>query len=117
MQTAILLAIMLIAMPAGAIADMRYRLVVGLIALSIELSGATALTAFDSSGLTTPNLLLAFCFIAGSGMALMGPAWQSPVSQQVPISREALGPRLVALSLRRREQWQRPSLALPTPTS
>lgn len=47
---------MLIAMPAGAIADMRYRLVVGLIALSIELSGATALTAFDSSGLTTPNL-------------------------------------------------------------
>jgi predicted MFS family arabinose efflux permease len=31
-----------------------------------------------------PNLLLALCFVVGSGMALMGPAWQSSVSEQVP---------------------------------
>ncbi|RXH29745.1 MFS transporter [Bradyrhizobium nanningense] len=94
-QTALLLPIMLIAMPAGAIADMHDRRIVGLIALSIELCGATALTALDWSGLTTPNLLLAFCFIVGSGMALMGPAWQSSVSEQVPS--EAL-PAAVALN-------------------
>src|SRR3982075_3903746 len=35
-------------------------------------------------GLVTPNLLLAFCFLVGSGMALFGPAWQASVSEQVP---------------------------------
>ncbi|WFT99647.1 MFS transporter [Bradyrhizobium barranii] len=94
-QTALLLPIMLIAMPAGAVADMHDRRIVGLIALSIELCGATALTVLDWSGLTTPNLLLAFCFAVGSGMALMGPAWQSSVSEQVPS--EAL-PAAVALN-------------------
>jgi predicted MFS family arabinose efflux permease len=34
--------------------------------------------------LVTPNILLAFCFIVGCGMALFGPAWQSSVSEQVP---------------------------------
>src|SRR6201981_3201550 len=43
-QTALMLPIMLISMPAGAIADMHDRRVVALIALSIALCGATALT-------------------------------------------------------------------------
>ncbi|WP_407185350.1 MFS transporter [Bradyrhizobium centrosematis] len=94
-QTALLLPVMLIAMPAGAIADMHDRRIVGLVALSIELCGATALTVLDWSGFTTPTLLLAFCFSVGSGMALMGPAWQSSVSEQVPS--EAL-PAAVALN-------------------
>ncbi|MCK1680159.1 MFS transporter [Bradyrhizobium sp. 147] len=83
-QTALLLPIMLIAMPAGAIADMHDRRIVMLAALSIALCGATALTCIDWLGLTTPNLLLLFCFVVGAGMALMGPAWQSSVSEQVP---------------------------------
>lgn len=83
-QTALLLPVMLIALPAGAIADMHDRRIVGLVALSIELCGATLLTLLDWLGLTTPNLLLAFCFAVGSGMALMGPAWQSSVREQVP---------------------------------
>lgn len=94
-QTALMLPVMLISMPAGAIADMHDRRIVGLIALSIQLCGATALTVLDSLGLTTPNLLLALCFAVGSGMALMGPAWQSSVSEQVPS--EAL-PAAVALN-------------------
>lgn len=94
-QTALMLPVMLIALPAGAIADMHDRRIVGLIALSIELCGATALTVLDWLGLTTPNLLLALCFAVGSGMALMGPAWQSSVSEQV--SAEAL-PAAVALN-------------------
>lgn len=93
--TALMLPVMLISMPAGAIADMYDRRIVALVALSIALCGATALTALDWLGLTTPNLLLMLCFVVGSGMALMGPAWQSSVSEQV--SSEAL-PSAIALN-------------------
>lgn len=83
-QTALMLPIMLIAMPAGAVADMYDRRLVSLASLAVSLVGATALTVMDWSGAVTPNLLLAFCFIIGSGMALFGPAWQSSVGEQVP---------------------------------
>ena len=42
------------------------------------------MTALAVSGLLTPPLLLIFCFLVGSGMALFGPAWQASVSEQVP---------------------------------
>jgi MFS family permease len=83
-QTALMLPIMLIAMPAGAIADMYDRRIVSLISLGIALAGATALTVLAWLDLITPKTLLAFCFIVGSGNALFGPAWQSSVSEQVP---------------------------------
>ena len=83
-QTALMLPIMLIAMPAGAIADMHDRRIVALVSLAIALAGATALTVLAWLGLVTPNLLLALCFVVGSGMALFGPAWQASVSEQVP---------------------------------
>jgi MFS family permease len=83
-QTALMLPIMLISMPAGAIADMYDRRIVALVSLSIALSGATALTVLAWLDRVTPQILLAFCFIVGSGMALFGPAWQSSVSEQVP---------------------------------
>src|SRR5258706_10677123 len=83
-QTALMLPVMLISMPAGAIADMYDRRIVALLSLSISLVGATALSVLAWLGLVTPKILLAFCFIVGSGMALFGPAWQSSVSGQVP---------------------------------
>ena len=83
-QTALMLPVMLISMPAGAIADMHDRRIVALVALAIALSGATTLTTLAWLNLVTPNLLLALCFVVGSGMALFGPAWQSSVSEQVP---------------------------------
>ena len=83
-QTALMLPVMLISMPAGAIADMHDRRIVALISLSIALSGATALTVLAWLNLVTPPILLALCFVVGSGMALFGPAWQSSVSEQVP---------------------------------
>jgi len=83
-QTAVLLPVMLIAMAAGAIADMHDRRVVGMVALAISLSGATALTVLSWLNLMTPNILLALCFVIGTGMALFSPAWQSSVSEQVP---------------------------------
>ncbi|MFK4654112.1 MFS family permease [Bradyrhizobium japonicum] len=94
-QTALMLPVMLISMPAGAISDMHDRRVVGLVALSIELVGAIALVVLEWFGLTTPNLLLALCFAVGSGMALLWPAWQASVTEQVPS--EAL-PAAVALN-------------------
>lgn len=94
-QTALGLPMMLISMPAGAIADVHDRRVVALVSLCIALAGATVLTTLAGLGLLTPNLLLALCFAIGCGMALMGPAWQSAVSEQVPA--QAL-PAAVALN-------------------
>lgn len=83
-QTALMMPIMLISMPAGAVADMYDRRKVGLMSLTIALIGATGLTVLTWSGHVTPNLLLLFCFLIGSGMALFGPAWQASVAEQVP---------------------------------
>ncbi len=83
-QTALMLPIMLISMPAGAIADMHDRRIVTMISLSIALTGASTLTVLAWLDLVTPNVLLALCFVVGSGMALFGPAWQASVSEQVP---------------------------------
>lgn len=94
-QTALMLPIMLISMPAGAVADMYDRRIVSLLSLVISLVGATALTVLDWFGMVTPQILLAFCFVVGSGMALFGPAWQSSVSEQVP---EDILPAAVALN-------------------
>lgn len=94
-QTALMLPVMLISMPAGAIADMYDRRIVALVSVGIALASAAALTALAWLDLITPNLLLALCFVVGSGMALMDPAWQSSVSEQVPL--ETL-PAAVALN-------------------
>src|SRR3954471_2406200 len=73
-QTALMLPIMLIAMPAGAVADMYDRRMVALVSLSIGLAGATALSVLAWQGHLTPETLLVFCFVVGSGNALFGPA-------------------------------------------
>src|SRR5258705_11298935 len=70
--------------PAGAIADMPDRRIVALVSLGIALVGATTLTVMAWFGLVTPNILLALCFVVGSGMALFGPAWQASASERVP---------------------------------
>src|SRR4030081_1545572 len=64
-QTALMLPIMLISMPAGAIADMYDRRIVALVSLGIALSGASALTVMAWLGLVPPPILLAFCFVVG----------------------------------------------------
>jgi len=83
-QTALMLPVMLISMPAGAIADMYDRRIVALVSLSISLVGSSALSVLAWLNLVTPQSLLGLCFVVGSGMALFGPAWQSSVSEQVP---------------------------------
>ncbi|MCK1589093.1 MFS transporter [Bradyrhizobium sp. 169] len=83
-QTATTLPVMLFSLPAGAIADMHDRRLVAMSALSIALCGVAAMTTLEWLGFITTNLLLVLCFVIGSGMALMSPAWQSSVSEQVP---------------------------------
>ncbi len=83
-QTALMLPIMLLSLAAGAIADMYDRRVVGLIALLLGLVGGVTLAVLAYFNAITPNSLLLFCFMIGSGMALFGPAWQASVSEQVP---------------------------------
>jgi MFS family permease len=94
-QTALMMPVALISTPAGAIADMFDRRIVGLVALAIATLGAVSLTTLAWLGAMTPNILLGLCFTIGSGMALFGPAWQASVSEQVPA--EAL-PSAVALN-------------------
>ena len=105
-QTSLMLPVALVSTPAGAIADMFDRRIVGLVALAIALVGSISLSALAWLGVVTPVLLLVTCFIIGSGMALFGPAWQASVSEQVPA--EALARRW-AIS-RRRSRGDPPAL-------
>lgn len=82
-QTALMLPLMLVAVPAGAVADMFDRRKIALLGLAFATLSAAALTALAALGLTTPWLLLLFCFLIGSGVALYGPAWQASVIEQV----------------------------------
>jgi MFS family permease len=83
-QTSLMLPVMLVSLAAGAIADMYDRRRVGLFALSVSLTGAISLSLLTFGGYLAPWLLLFFCFVIGTGMALFGPAWQASVSEQVP---------------------------------
>lgn len=94
-QTALMLPIMLLALGAGAAADMFDRRLVAMGGLAVALTGATLLTILTLADLITPLLLLFFCFSVGAGIALFGPAWQASVPEQVP--RETL-PSAVALT-------------------
>ncbi len=82
-QTAMMLPLMLVAVPAGAIADMFDRRKVALIGLCFAMLCAATLAVLGWLGLATPWVLLAFCSLIGTGVALYGPAWQASVREQV----------------------------------
>ena len=82
-QTASMLPLMLVSLPAGAIADMFDRRKVALTGLGFACASASGLTLCALLHLITPWLLLTFCFLIGSGVALYSPAWQSSIRQQV----------------------------------
>lgn len=83
-QTALMLPLMLVAVPAGALADMFDRRKIALIGLCFSSISAAALTGLSIAGLAGPWVLLAFCFLIGGGTALYSPAWQASISEQVP---------------------------------
>ncbi len=85
-QASTALPIMLLSLPAGAIADISDRRVVMLIAQIFLLLASGTLTAFAFMDRITPWTLLTLTFLIGCGAALYAPAWQSSVGEQVPRS-------------------------------
>ena len=75
--------VMLLAMPAGALADIidRRRLLIGVQAYLMVVAGTLGVVTLFS--LTTPWVLLAFTFLLGVGAALMMPAWSAIVPDLV----------------------------------
>ena len=84
-QTALMLPLMILAIPAGALADMYDRRKIALTGLGFSAAASAFLCLVTWQHLLTPNLLLVFCFLIGCGAAAYGPAWQSSVAEQVPI--------------------------------
>lgn len=82
-QSALMLPLMLVAVPAGAIADMFDRRKIAMVGLAFAALCGALLTTLAVLGLTTPWLLLAFCSLIGTGVALYGPAWGASISEQV----------------------------------
>jgi len=82
-QSAMMLPMMLIAVPAGAIADMFDRRKIAITGLAFAAICAAVLTTLAYAGFTTPWMLLIFCALIGAGVALYAPAWQASVTEQV----------------------------------
>lgn len=82
-QSALMLPLMLVALPAGALADMFDRRRIAMVGLAFSMVCATILTLLAWSGHSSPWMLLAFCSLIGAGVALYSPAWQSSISEQV----------------------------------
>lgn len=82
-QASTTIPIMLIGVPAGAIADNFDRRRVMLAAQTGMLVAAALLALATWQGVVTPWLLLAFTLAIGIGTALNSPAWQASVRQQV----------------------------------
>ncbi len=83
-QAAQSLPLFLLALPAGALADIVDRRVQLLVAQVWMLAFAGGLAAMTYAGLTTPAWLLALTFLIGCGAAAMNPAWSASVQELVP---------------------------------
>jgi predicted MFS family arabinose efflux permease len=93
-QTALMVPLMFVTLPAGAIADMFDRRRIAITGLSFSAIAAAVLATIAYLGLTSPWALLVFCALIGAGVALYSPSWQASIPEQV--SRENL-PAAVAL--------------------
>jgi MFS family permease len=93
-QTALMVPLMLVALPAGAVADMFDRRKIALTGLGFAIVSSTVLTVLAFLGLTTPWMLLGFLVLVGGGVALYSPSWQASIGEQV--SQQNL-PQAVAL--------------------
>lgn len=86
-QTAMMVPLMLVALPGGAVADMFDRRKIAMIGLGFAILSSAALTAIAFMDLTTPWLLLLFCVLIGGGVALYNPSWQASIGEQVSTER------------------------------
>lgn len=82
-QTALMLPLMLVALPAGAVADMFDRRKIAVLGLAFASVCGAMLATISFLDLTTPWLLLLFCVLIGAGVALYSPSWQASIPEQV----------------------------------
>jgi MFS family permease len=85
-QTAGTLPVLLLGLPAGAIADIVNRRRFLLLTQAAMLLAAVALGVVSLGGIVTPAILLSLTFAMGLGAALNGPAWQALIGEIVPPS-------------------------------
>jgi MFS family permease len=90
LQTSEGLAVFLLALPAGALADIVDRRRLLLWSQSWMFTVAALMTAITFAGLASPLILLVGGFAMGLGSALTAPSWQAIVPESVP--REQLAP-------------------------
>src|SRR3954452_21180442 len=98
-QTASTLPMMLLALPAGVLADAfdRRWLLFGVQAYFIVV--ALLLAVLTAVGLMPPALLLAFTFAIGAGQAVLSPTWQALITELVPRTELAAATRLDMVSV------------------
>ena len=98
-QTASTLPMMLLALPAGVLADAfdRRWLMFGVQVYFV--CAAVLLAVLTAVGLMPPALLLAFTFAIGAGQAVLSPTWQAMITELVPRSELAAATRLDMVSV------------------
>jgi MFS family permease len=84
LQAADSLAVFLLAVPAGALADVLDRRRLGITVQAWLLVTATLLGALTLTHRMTPPLLIALTFVMGMGTAVDTPLWQAIVAEVVP---------------------------------
>jgi MFS family permease len=98
-QTASTLPMMLLALPAGVLADAFDRRWM-MLAIQVYVIGVAVLLAvLTAADMMPPALLLGFVFAAGAGMAMNSPTWQSLITELVPRGEIAAATRLDMVSV------------------
>ena len=98
-QTASTLPMMVLALPAGVLADAFDRRLMMLAVQTYVFVVAVLLAVLTALNLMPAALLLAFVFAAGAGMAMNSPTWQSLITELVPRSELAAATRLDMVSV------------------
>lgn len=98
-QSATSMPIFLLAIPAGALADVVDRRRLLLIAQSWMMGAAAVLAVATLMGAVTPEVLLLLTFLLGIGSALTAPAWQAIVPELVSKSEIAQAVALNAVAI------------------
>ena len=88
-QVAVSLPVLLIALPAGALADIFDRRKFLLFTQASMVAASTVLGVMTLTGTVTPQTLLVFTFLLGVGAVMNDPAWQSLTPDLVPPSKLA----------------------------
>jgi MFS family permease len=98
-QTATTLPMMLLALPAGVLADAFDRRWLLVIVQAYGIVVGVGLTVLTAVGQMPPVLLLAFTFAVGAAQAMTSPTWQSLITELVPRSEFAAATRLDMVSV------------------